>query len=406
MKLSSILAAALMTASATASGAGLAPFQYSVGQRPMTAPLQEISVDFHTEVETGDVVSAWLAVDRGDGQLDLACLPESVDVSNYVGSKATQGTVIFNFTKQNLPLGQTYVFGIDAGSIRAKDDPSLTNDELRVSFEVPADLGPAHFDLNGHDLEHDPKIAEAERIWCYWGIETEPVGEPEFILYRESQEIGRYPAHVGWDWDLGQAYVDFGEEMKFDRGVGYSLVLPAGSVHGMWRDDLLNPEARLDFTGDYDPSEEPLQYTCTVEVKGPGLLHMVRFHFTSCPWPIPAQGAKAQLYHLDSGTVVAEADLVLNTSVNHIEIDADFGGFSLPEGHSSIVIPDGALLIMTEDGTRPCRGISYSMDGAGVSGIVDDDAESGVLYDLRGIRVDRPRSGEIYIRDGKKTVWR
>ena len=51
MKLSSILAAALMTASATASGAGLAPFQYSVGQRPMTAPLQEISVDFHTEVE-------------------------------------------------------------------------------------------------------------------------------------------------------------------------------------------------------------------------------------------------------------------------------------------------------------------------------------------------------------------
>lgn len=405
MKLSSILAAVLLTASATASAAVLTPTQWSVGDRPMTYPLEEIAVYFDTEVETGEEVSAWLAVDAG-GYLDLMCMPESVSVQNYVGSKATQGMAIFKFTKQNLPLGRSYTFVVDTGSIRAKNDPTLTNDELRVSFEVPADLGPAHFDLTGHDLEHDPKIAEAERIWCYWGIETEPVGEPEFILYREDQEIGRYPANISWDWDLGQAYVDFGEEMKFDRGVSYSLVLPAGSACGMWRDDLLNPEARLDFTGDYDPSEEPLHYTCSVEVKGSGLLHMVRFHFTSGPWPIPAQGAKAQLYHVDSGTVVAEADLVLNTSVNHIEIDADFGGFPLPEGHSSIVIPDGALLIMTEDGTRPCRGISYSMDGAGVSGIVDDDAESGVLYDLRGIRVDRPRSGEIYIRDGKKTVWR
>lgn len=406
MKLSSILAAVLLTASGAASASGLTPFQYSVGERPMTAPLQEISVDFRTEIETGDVVSAWLAVDHGDGQLDLVCIPESVDVSNYVGSKATQGTVIFQFTKYNLPLGQSYVFGIDAGSIRAKNEPSLTNDELRVSFDVPADIGPAHFDLTGHDLEHDPKIAKARSIWCYWGIETEPVGDPEFILYREDQEIGRYPANIGWDWDLGQAHVDFGEEMKFDRGVSYSLVLPAGSACGMWRDDLLNPEARLDFTGDYDPSEEPLHYTCTVEVKAPGLLYAVRFRFSDMPWPMPVPGAKMQLFHQESSSFVAEADLLVNHDVNCREIYADFGGFPLPEGNTVIVIPEGALVTETGEGTQPCRGISYTYGGAGVSGIVDDQAESGVLYDLRGIRVDRPRSGEIYIRDGKKTVWR
>lgn len=402
MKLSSILSAAMLAASMPALAAGLSPTQFSVGDRPMTYPLEEISVSFDTEVDLGPEVSAWLALDNGD-YLDLCCIPVGVSVDNYVGSTATQGTVIFRFDKQNLPLGKAYTFGIDAGSVVSRHDPSLTNDELRVQFEVPADLGEARFDIPESGI-----IDKAESIWCYWGIETEPVGEPEFILYREGVETGRYPAHIGWDWNLGQAYVDFGETMKFDRGVNYTLLLPAGSACGMWRSDLLNPEARLDFTGGYDPAEDPEPLDFSVEIEWPNLLRLVRFRFQELPWPVPAPGAKAQLYEADGSCLVAEADLYLNTQVNHCEIDADFGGFPLEDSMNyTIVIPEGALLFEDETGVRTCGSKHYSFKGtAGVAEIGEELDGTGELYDLRGIRVDRPQSGEIYIRDGRKIIWR
>ena len=50
-------------------------------------------------------------------------------------------------------------------------------------------------------------------MWIYWGTETDPVGEPEFTLYRNGQEIRKVPARVAWDWNLGQAYADFGSNV-------------------------------------------------------------------------------------------------------------------------------------------------------------------------------------------------
>lgn len=62
-------------------------------------------------------------------------------------------------------------------------------------------------------------------------METEPVGEPKFILNREDIKVREFPARVGWDWDKGQAYAEVKEELRFEKGVNYKLVLPAGSVH-------------------------------------------------------------------------------------------------------------------------------------------------------------------------------
>lgn len=393
----------LLAASLPASAAGLEPTQYSVGNRPMTHPLEEIGVYFDVEVELCEEVSAWIAYDNGD-HLDLACIPTGVKTENYVSDRSTQGMVIFTFDRQNLPLGRNYTFGIDAGSVSARHNPSMTNDNLQVKFEVPADLGEARFDIPDSGV-----IEKADHIWCYWGIETEPVGEPEFTLYREGVEIGKYPARVGWDWDLGQAYADFGKTMTFDRGVHYSLVLPAGSVCGMWRDDLLNREARLDFIGDYDPDDKPEVLNCTVEIDWPNLLRMVRFHFNDLPWPRPAEGAMAQLFEVNGNGLVAEAGLFINTQINCCEIDADFGGYPLEDGKKYlIVIPEGALIYDNPDGTvRFGKRQEHSFSGpAAIEGIIDDATTPGPLHDLRGIRVDQPHAGEIYIRDGKKIVWK
>ena len=43
-------------------------------------------------------------------------------------------------------------------------------------------------------------------------------------LYREGVPVRIFDAHVGWDWNLGQAYADFGMKMNFEKGIHYSLV--------------------------------------------------------------------------------------------------------------------------------------------------------------------------------------
>ena len=150
-------------------------------------------------------------------------------------------------------LFRSYVLVVAPGSIAKETDSSVVNDVIKIPFNVPATLGEIHSDI--------PAVVSTAKSLCiYWGTETDPVGEPEFTLYRNGQEIRKVPARVAWDWNLGQAYADFGSNVNFENGVKYRLTFPAGSVSSCYRDDIVNEEVVIDFTGGYTEPVKPLMY--------------------------------------------------------------------------------------------------------------------------------------------------
>lgn len=68
-------------------------------------------------------------------------------------------------------------------------------------------------------------------------------------------------------------------------------------------------------------------------------------------------------------------------------------------GKYGVYINPGHFLALPPDGHFP------GWDGVGEIE-VDNDNTDAPLYNLQGIRIERPRSGEIYIRNGKKILWR
>lgn len=397
MKHSILITMALAAATLPAMGAdALIPEQCSVGDRPFVYPLEYIEFTFDGEIALGDHPSAMIS---GEKWISAT----SFEVSNYKGQKRTQGTLIIWFEKQNLPLGHDYELCVLPGTVNLAADPSTANDKIKVNFSVPADLGQHRF-----DYEQNAVIESARHIWVYWGYETEPYNNPVFRLYHDDDLIGVYPAHVGWDWNLGQAYADFGGEMRFERDEHYSLVLPAVSVRSCYRDDLFNREARLDFIGGAEPVEpDPLRYTwCSILSEHPSVYNLIWFKYDT---PVQVtEGGKIQLYDIDRNVLVAEADAWVDTSVNCFRVNADFGGYRLEDGVGySLVVPAGTVYSEESDGTviYNKRQALDTTGSTGVETLTDGSRQTARLYDLNGNRVTNPIRGTIYIRDGNKIVW-
>ena len=113
-----------------------------------------------------------------------------------------------------------------------------------VDFVVPAYISAAT-----PSVSQDAVVSEESRIGFYFDTEIAAVDGAALTLLREGIPVGTYPCKASWDWDLGYAGVDFGERMKFEDGVRYSLMLPEGSVSSLHRPDILNREETLSFTG-------------------------------------------------------------------------------------------------------------------------------------------------------------
>lgn len=322
-------------------------------------------------------------------------------VSNYVGSKRTQGTLNVYFEKQNLPKGKEYLLVVAPGSIAKETDNTVVNTVIEVPFYVPATLGQARSDT-------PDVISTAMNIWVYWKYETDPVGEPEFILYRNGQEIRKLPAHVGWDWDLGQAYADFGEEVNFEYGVDFRLVLPAGCVKSCYRDDIVNEEVVIDFRGGYTEPVKPLKYEWTT-LYDPSLdvLDIVSFLYDR---PVRvAEGAKMQLWETDGDVLVKEVDAYIDDSVvNWWIVSADFGGFKMLPGKGyTFVMPEETVIAENGDPVVNPRNTVNITGKSGINGVMVDETGNGSpIYDLTGRKVTAPVKGGIYITDGKKIVIR
>ena len=377
----------------------LLPESCTDGDRPFTRPLNEIGFYFDCGIKLLDGAKA-VVICGGETVATAA----RMEVTNYTSSKRTQGTLAIFFDGQLLPKGKDYTISVSPGSVALEAD-GTENAGFSQTFAVPENLGPAHF-----DVEDGVTIAKTSRYGgglypCYWGIETEAVGEPSFILYREGLAVREFPAYVTWDWDLGQAYPKIEEEMCFEKGVHYSLVLPAGSAHAMYREDIVNEEVVFNFIGGYEETVPPLNYVwCSLFTDHSDILNVVRFTYDR---PVRvAEGAKLQLWEIDNNTLVKEADAYLDIQANCWNVCADFGGFQLqPETGYTFVIPEGAVI--AEDG-NPVVNPRHAISLNGSSGIeaipVENKDCDGSIYDLSGRKVHIPHPGTIYIQSGKKIM--
>ena len=246
------LVSILATATAlNVSASGLIPKQCTIGDRPVCYPIVDIGFTFDgsisiTENSTATVFSDGHPVATGV----LSC-------SNYVGKKRIQGTAVITFESPLLlPKGKTYHLVVPEGVIYREGKPDITNEKLEVEFSVPSTLGQAT-----PTVEEGSIVERKDRIGFYFGFETAPVDGRKAILLREGVPVREYDCDVSWDWNLGYAGINFGENINFENGVRYSIQLPAGSTSALYRTDIVNEEAIVNFIGGYTEPMKPIQYT-------------------------------------------------------------------------------------------------------------------------------------------------
>lgn len=383
-----------------------APIMWSVSytvkkDMPFLYPLEEIGVKFDRAIKLMDAVDDPITV-KCNGV--VVAETTSLEIINIESDRSVEGILTVHFDKQNLPKGATYDLCIPAGVVGSSETiegTQLVNAASSAQFSVPESLGAT---FGPEDGLHIPDSKHF--IVFYWKFETKAVGESKFDLYREDEKIAELPAYVIWDWDLGQAYPVFEEYMTFDKGVNYKLVLPAGSVSSIYRDDIANEEVVFNFTGAYYNSSLPFTYTwCSLYTDHTGVLGEVTFTFDR---PIEiAEDAKIQLWEIDPAEqLIMEVSPWLNEDSNCWYMMCDFGGYQRDdEWGYTIVIPEGAI-ISAEDHTIMCARSEFRSESAGVENIVVDVDKSQPFYNLQGIKVDKPQSGCIYIHNGKKIIFK
>ncbi|MDE6741815.1 MAG: hypothetical protein K2J58_05745 [Muribaculaceae bacterium] len=379
----------------------LTPESCNVGDRPFTAPLHEIYFKFDGGIKLLESASA---IVECDGK--AVTTATNIEVSNYRGKKRTQGTLILTFDEQNLPKGKSYNVYVAPGSISQENNAEIKNQTITQGFYVPENLGEARIDLKDGAVIStvSPSVYHSFPTF-YWGIETEPTGNPYFILYREGVAVRELPAYICWDWDLGQARADVTETMNFEQGVRYTLTLPAGSAHAMRRDDIVNEEVSFSFIGGYTEPIQTLTYSsCSLFTDHPNVLNEVTFTYQR---PIHlAEDAVIQLWYADESELIMEAKAYINTDINCFAVSADFGRYEMTsERGYTLVIPKGTVIADYGD---PVMNHRCSIPLTDVNGIhtVAETNDSAAIYDMNGHKVTSPAIGKIYVRKGKTFIYK
>ena len=400
-----LISAAVLALPSAGYASGLVPTQCSLGKKPVVYPVEELFFTFDGAVAVAGNSVATIYFGKE------AVAEGVLSVSNYTGQTWTQGCAIIKFDPPLLlPKGKTYSLVVPEGTIFREGDPSVSNDELSVEFKVPENLGPVHFDVKD-GVTIDKTTGYGGLPTFYWGIETEPVGEPSFILCREGVPVREIPAYVTWDWDLGQAHPETEEGMRFEKGVHYSLVLPAGSARSMYRGDIVNEEAVFNFVGGHEEPVPPIDYAwCSMYTDQPdGTLGVVKFYYK---YPVAlSANPVVQLCIGEEDRVVKEAVPVLSEEENEYGryvMTVDFEDTPLePMKGYSIVIPEGTLVRTSGDPVINGRNEVSVGDASGVTDILSTDPDNHpVAYSLEGHIVTAPQKGNIYIQNGKKLILR
>ena len=372
-----------------------------VGQesRHFVYPLEELGVGFSCDIEVLPEASAVILCE-GD------TVAKSVRAELSYNYKDVEGFAAFCFDKQNLPKGKSYSFVVAPSSIRSVTNPEKLNGRIEVPFLVPADLGPARW---GNDDKDGIVIASAPSLVAYWGYETEKAVEnPYAVLYREGVEVRTFPLSVAWDWNLGQARVQFveeyGDELHFEKDIHYKVTIPAGMVGVAYRTDIVNEETSFSFVGGYEqPLETPKYHSIQLHIdKEANTLQRVDYVFDS--YVVLGADPKVRLWTADMETLVKEVVPYVNHSVNCLMISADFDNVPLDdEKGNAIELTEGSVVYSEGNPVANQKAVVPITGQAGIAGIdFSGDGAELPVYDIYGRAVSEPVRGQLYIRGGKK----
>lgn len=321
-------------ASVNCFAASLVPWQNTISGRPVYYPIADVGFYFDCLVGVHDGSVAMVV---SDGQTIAV---GSLSVSNYSSNKE-HGIVVVTFPDPLvLPKGKSYKIVVPKGTVFKEGEPSLTNDEISVDFEVPATVGSVR-----PDIEEGAVVKERSRMSFDFPTETEGVEGAQIKLLREGVTIREYACEAGWDFNLGRAAVDFGKEIRFEDGVKYTIVLPEGSVYARLRRDIMNDEAAVNFFG--GSVVTPLQYVgCSID-GADGHVGKVYLEYGQ---PIGVCGNKAiQLYNKTDGVVAEEATAELYENDGRWVLTADFRNAAVGQDKEyCVIIPEG--MVVTKEG--------------------------------------------------------
>lgn len=376
------------------SALGLVPEQCTMGGSPVYDPIIDIAFDFDGAVSVAEKSVATVYSDEGG-----VVATGAMSASNYIGSQKTQGTAIISFENPLvLPKGKSYRLVVPKDVIYREGDPSVSNDELVVEFNVPATLGDAV-----PSIESDTPVEKAQWIGFYFGTETASLNGAEAILLREGVAVRTYDLDVSWDWNLGYAGADFGEPMNFEAGVRYTLQIPKGSVSALHRPDITNEELSVSFTGGYTEPLKPLDYVwCSLYDSHPSdVLGTVSFYYDQ---PVMlSENPVVRLYIEKEDMTVKEVVPALTEEEGKWVLTADFENTPLiPEKGYSIIIPEGTLVTKDGDVVVNSRNVMDVGKTTGISGV---ETQRPVILNENGIvRIERLRPGteiRLFSPDGK-----
>lgn len=392
-----LLLSGLFSSMASVSGI-LQPEGCNIGARPFTEPLSCIYFTFDGGLRLLEGAAAKVECDG-----EVIATPVNIEVSNYVGKKRTQGTLTLNFEEENLPKGKSYTVCVDSGSIALENNEEVTNAKIEQIFEVPENLGKACIDFEDGSVISTASPRYGGFPVIYWSIETEPVGNPYFILYREGIPVREIPAHITWDWDLGQAYADVKETMNFEQGVCFTLTLPAGSAHAMRRDDIVNEEVSFNFIGGYTEPIPTLNYSwCSLFSDHSNVLNEVTFSYQT---PIQlSENPVIQLWYADWSELIMEVPAYINENIHCYAVSANFGGYEMTsEKGYSLVIPEGTVIADSGDPVVNHRCSIPVISSSRVNSLTGEKRLTPI-YDLNGCLIKNPVSGKMYVKDGKTFI--
>lgn len=329
---------------ASAYAAALVPHSWSVGGASFPEfacnPIDYIVLHINGAVSVSE--TSKVAIMHGNETIAVGHPEADAKVNDHGIVGISFGSTLFP------PKGNSYTIVIPPGTFSLKSDPTATNEELRYDFTVPAVIP-----KRDATIEENSVIAESDIVSFYFWVETAAVGSPEAILLREGVPVRSYPCDVTWDWDLGQAHVILQPPMHYENGVGYSWVLPAGSVSADLRSDIVNEEFRVNFTGGYTKPIKPISHSwCSLSDGHPGSsLGVVKFCYDQPVALLPEP--KVQLYTGDKAEMIKDVVPTLAEEDGRWILSADFGDTPILSAASAsgyiVVIPEGTLVTATGD---------------------------------------------------------
>lgn len=240
-----------------------------------------------------------------------------------------------------LPAGHAYKITVPKGSFAKSEDPAVTNDEYVIDFEIPAT-----FSLQSTSPEQGSVVAgKLSMLQFFFPTEVAAFDGAEMTLYCEGKPMRTLPCATGWDWDLGQAQMLLGAECAFQEGLNYSVKLPRGAVHALYRDDIVNEECELNFTGGWTEPAKPLNfYKSYIEDNHGSTLGVVKFYYNDevALSPEPA----VQVWEGPCTELLKEVVPTLAREDKDWVLTADFGLLETPyrEDGYTIVVPEGTLV--------------------------------------------------------------